>query len=197
MQLEILRSGSFSLPVIDGFFSPGEEERIKNELRALMTFQPSTTEKNPGAYNRNTGEVLVDSNSFFLDPIYEDRSKSDILTILRKIFCLDELPKILQQESIFFRHIHTCTLDATLLNYYKKGQKYKPHKDDSIFSILYFITLEDFVGGDLTFPEFGITVEPKNNRAVIFPGCVIHESTPIQSGLKCSIAQFLNYRNKE
>ena len=56
-----------------------------------------------------------------------------------------------------------------------------------------FFSLEEFSGGDLVFPEYDVKINAVENRVVIFPGFVLHGSEEVTSGVRVSMAQFLNY----
>lgn len=52
--------------------------------------------------------------------------------------------------------------------------------------IVYYPVLENLVGGDLVFPEDGVSVRPQVNRLVMFSPDLLHEGVP-HSGTRISI----------
>jgi len=185
-------TNNFSIPVIDNFYSVSELEDIKNELKLLSAVAELKISLNRGvAINKE--EKLQKSNSLFLDNIYIDRRNlSKILTVNRKLFS-KELQTKLVEKNLFYTHVFNITYDSTLINFYKATDYYKPHFDRTCFTALTFFSLEEFSGGDLVFPEYDIKVEAVENRLVIFPGFVLHGSEEVRSGVRVSMAQFLNY----
>ena len=72
--------------------------------------------------------------------------------------------------------------DSQLMQYYlKNGDEYEAHCDTSLFTALMFFNQEpkNFTGGDITFPEFNVTVPFKNNCGIIFPGKAQHKVKPV------------------
>ena len=185
-------TNNFSIPVIDNFYSISELEDIKNELKLLSAVAELKISLNRGVAINKEGE-LQKSNSLFLDNLYIDRRNlSKILTVNRKLFS-KELQTKLVEKNLFYTHVFNVTYDSTLINFYKATDYYKPHVDHTCFTALTFFSLEEFSGGDLVFPEYYIKVEAVENRSVIFPGFVLHGSEEVRSGVRVSMAQFLNY----
>lgn len=72
--------------------------------------------------------------------------------------------------------------DGQLMQYYlEDGDQYEAHCDNSLFTALMFFNQEpkNFTGGDITFPEFNVTVPFKNNCGIIFPGIAQHQVKPV------------------
>jgi len=185
-------TNNFSIPVIDNFYSVSELEDIKNELKLLNTVAELKIFTNGGVANEN-GELQQKSNSLFLDDLYNNkRDLSRILNINRKLFS-KELKTKLVEKNLFYGHISNINFDTTLINFYKSTDHYKPHIDRTCFTALTFFSLEEFSGGDLVFLEYDVKINAVENRVVIFPGCVIHGSEEVTSGVRVSMAQFLNY----
>jgi hypothetical protein len=135
--------------------------------------------------------------SLFADEHYaEDRSKSNILTFNRKLFGKD-ITSFAKNVNLFYEHLKYCNVDTTLLNFYQGNEYYKSHTDDSIISAITFIELGNIKGGGLIFTKENIKVEFKDNRMIIFAGCIFHETEPIitsPNSYRVSMAQLTNYR---
>ena len=148
------------------------------------------------AFDEN-GLPKKDTLGLFLDDYYnEDRNKSNILKLNRKIFSEDILNESLKLNA-YFNHIKQCNSDSTLVNYYMNGTNYSSHLDGSCLTCVTFFSLGNFKGGNFCFTDYDIEIEFKENRTVIFPGCIKHEAKPIiaeDDNYRISIAQFLNYR---
>lgn len=183
------------IAVVDNFYSSGEVECIKKELTSLFEIAKLKVFTNNAVSKDENNNPHQQSNSMFLDELFsKDRSLSSILKTNRKLFDSEQLKEILTEKSLFYSHIYNSNKDATLVNFYSSSDFYKEHKDFSCFTALSFFGLESFSGGDLCFPEYGIQIKPVSNRVVIFPGFLLHSATTVESGIRVSIAQFINYR---
>jgi len=195
MDIQLLQKDNFQYVVIDDFYTPDELKLIKEELQELLPFAVES-EKNDTAVDAN-GNLLKKALGLFLDNHYNsNRFESNILNLNRKIF-FDEVVDECQKLNAFLSHIRYVTSDYTLINYYKNNEQYKPHRDDSILTAITFFSIGIFKKGQFTFPEYDIEIESKENRVVIFPGCIEHASLPIESeenNYRISMAQFLNYK---
>lgn len=129
------------------------------------------------------GSTLKNNLSVFLDDLYhEDRNKSKILNINRKIFMnFDSIFRY--HPSWFFRNFD-CKNDYTLLSYYGNGGFYKPHKDGAIVSAITWVYKEPkkFLGGDLYLTCNGHTIKEnvQNNKTIIFPSMITHSVSEVR-----------------
>jgi hypothetical protein len=182
------------IAIIDNFYSFDETKIIKTELKSLYEIGKLKILTNKPALDENKNPKQ-NSISFFLDDFYSlNRDNSKILNLNRKLFFSEELRDILLEKSLFYNHIFNSNADKTLVNFYSEHNFYRPHKDKSCFTALSFFNLENFLGGDLTFPDFNIRLKSLENRTVIFPGFLLHEAEKIECGVRVSIAQFTSYK---
>jgi alkylated DNA repair dioxygenase AlkB len=75
-----------------------------------------------------------------------------------------------------------------LLQRYKKGDFIKPHTDQWIPDLGYYIGYglclyynDNYDGGQLEYPDLGLTVKPKKNSLYIHGGHILHGSKPVLS----------------
>ncbi len=79
------------------------------------------------------------------------------------------------------------------------GGFFRPHRDNTTkgtahrrFAVSINLNAEDFSGGDLRFPEFGArTYRPPTGGAVVFSCSLLHEATPVTSGVRFVFLPFL------
>ena len=179
----------FRYVLIDDFYDEDELKLVKEEITAFAPYG-LTASKTGSKSNAKTGTGL------FLDKFFsQDRTTSKILNANRKLFCDEIYEKAVSLDSSFgaIKHVD---LDVTLINYYQDKEEYKSHKDFCPLTALTFFSIGDFTGGDFYFPDYYETVKFKENRLVMFPGCVSHQALPINAEKGCyrvSIAQFLSY----
>jgi hypothetical protein len=80
---------------------------------------------------------------------------------------------------------------------YGKGQKFINHIDDSPaatrrISTVYYLN-ENYSGGEINFPRFGIKLKPKANQMILFPSSFIynHSVDPVIDGIRYAIVSWL------
>lgn len=80
---------------------------------------------------------------------------------------------------------------------YGKGQKFVNHIDDSPaatrrISTVYYLN-DNYSGGEINFPRFGIRLKPKANQMIVFPSSFIynHSVDPVVDGTRYSIVSWL------
>ena len=94
---------------------------------------------------------------------------------------IDGLKDQFASDSVF-RSSSSTNWDSQLMQYYiHDGDGYRSHHDKAMFTSLMFFNQEpkNFTGGDITFPEFNVTVPFKNNCGIIFPGIAQHQVNPV------------------
>jgi len=192
MNVQILQQDNLSYVVIDDMYCSSEVEQINKELWFLETIKQPANLLNSAIEN---GVALKTGYGIFLDEVYANRNFSAILKANRKLFS-DELNHQLCKHSCFYDHIGKSTTDSTLINFYGSSENYLAHRDKSVFTALTFFKLGEFSGGDLSFPEYGISIDPVVGRTVIFPGCVLHQAEPTVAApgnYRVTMAQFFGY----
>lgn len=191
--VSVITDGALIYGKIKNIFSDDELSLLYKELKVLQQNTLTSKENRNATYSN--GQVRNTGSGVMLDVLYnEDRSKSNILIVTRKIFT-STIKFYLEKESCIFQQIDKSTTDSTLVNFYKEGQEYKTHYDTSPLTCLTFLKFGNFEGGGLTFADFDHTVEFEENTMIIFPGCVDHKTEPIcGDGTRISIAQFIGYK---
>lgn len=183
--------------VIDEVYSEHELNLIKEELISLIPHLKIVEEVKSAYDGDNVKVYKKNCLSLWADEHYvEDRFKSNILTLNRKLFC-EDIISFTKKINSFYEHIKYCNKDSTLLNFYQTGEHYKSHKDESIITAMTFIELGSIKGGGLIFTDEDAKIEFKDNRMIIFAGCISHETESIittSNSHRVSIAQFINYK---
>lgn len=183
--------------VVDEVYTEDELKLIWRELYFLWDKFEHPSE---------TGGAIVDgvplktNTALFIDGIYTDRKFSDILFANRKSFSVEVLEALAELHPAY-GVARWCDSDYTVLNYYGDNNYYHAHFDVSVFTFITFFVQQSlgYSGGDFSFPDFNYTVKQKNNRLLIFPGCIRHQvtevnlKTPVSEG-RFSMAQFLNLK---
>jgi hypothetical protein len=188
MQITPVKKGPLEYIIIDNVYADYELDLIKTELRYL---QPHL--------NTNTNAPYEARSRIFLDDHYKNEHESNILLMNRRMFSALLVDK-LELYNSFFSHLKYCTFHRTLINFYKDSEYSEQHRDHGIFSILTTFDLGEYNGANLLFVEHDEKIEMKNNRAIIYPSCVLHKSTPIKAdanNYRVSMAQFTGYKPLE
>lgn len=69
-----------------------------------------------------------------------------------------------------------------LLSVYESGDYYKAHPDLAMLTGLFWLSDDtEFSGGELLFPQFGETIEPKMGTGIIFPSFYLHEVLQVET----------------
>jgi hypothetical protein len=199
MILNSHKKNSTEYIVIDDLYSEHELSLIKEELISLIPHL-KTVEEIKSAYHKDhkDGVKAYKKNclSLWADDHYaEDRAKSSILTFNRKLFS-ESITSFSENVNSFYGHIKCCNSDRTLLNFYQNNEHYESHKDLSMISTITFIELGSVKGGGLIFTKENIKVEFKDNRMIIFAGCISHKTESIitaPNNYRVSVAQFIKY----
>jgi Rps23 Pro-64 3,4-dihydroxylase Tpa1-like proline 4-hydroxylase len=93
--------------------------------------------------------------------------------------------------------IATTWHDSYGLLKYGSGQKFTNHIDDHVdyhrrISTVYYIN-DDYLGGEINFPRFGITFKPKANQMIVFPSTYVynHSVSPVIEGTRYAVVSWL------
>lgn len=80
---------------------------------------------------------------------------------------------------------------------YGKGQQFTNHIDDCVafprrVSTVYYLN-DNYTGGEINFPRFGITFKPKANQMIVFPSTFVynHSVSPVIEGERYAVVSWL------
>jgi hypothetical protein len=80
---------------------------------------------------------------------------------------------------------------------YSVGEEFINHMDDSTehhrqVSVVYYLN-DNYIGGEINFPRFNITIKPKANQMILFPSSYVynHFVSPIIEGEKYAVVSWL------
>jgi len=162
---------------VKDLYTQKEQDKILKELTHHESKGIFKTPDNTRSATED-GEFLKQNTGFWWDALYYDRGYSDILKINRKLFKVLESKKA--EESWFFNQLY-INRDTTLISYYENKDYYKPHRDNSLLTVLTWFYKEPkmFTGGELVFTDYDIKVKCAKNYTIIFPSNIKHEVTEI------------------
>jgi len=142
---------------------------------------------------------LTIRDTYSISVPYEDKGIDGIRgyfnTSLREIF-FESFNKIERDYQKEFK-INFTKHDAYQILKYGVGQKFTNHIDDSEqnhrrISSIYYIN-DNYEGGEIVFPRFGITYKPAANEAIFFPSTYVynHSVKPVISGTRYAVVSWI------
>jgi hypothetical protein len=195
MKIQFIKKGLLEYIIIDDIYTNKEFNTIKKEIEYLqeksLPVEQIDSAKQDHMYLKNNKSIWV-YDYFHNNP---NESPCD-LALYRKIFSENIYSK-LEKHSLYFSHIRRSTGDGLLINYYSNDGEYLPHYDQTVFTCITMFEIGKIEGGNLRFPEFNEVVKFKENRMVIFPGCLAHhaEKTTCEEGsYRATLVNFIYYR---
>ncbi len=191
MIIDVIKRKNYEYLIVDNFYNENELIEIKKEIEYLSKFKQGPEYTNSA---KDDGEYIKKGEAVWVDDFFKNRSLSKILTLNRKIF-IDDIYKEAIQSNLYFNNIKYCDSDTTLLNFYGNDDEYKLHMDKSLITAITMFKMGDFTGGDFCLVDE--TIEFKENRLIMFAGCLLHQAKPIvaePNNYRVTIAQFLFYK---
>lgn len=179
---------SFRSPVlcIDNFLPEEDAQKILQECIDLKKiYMPATVFDGPSATkidkNYRNNEVV------HLDDVFRGSPRrSDILRILKEKIWTEDCKALWHDGYHIFDIVNYSTHQEAVISRYGDGAFYKKHRDTRrdhityrLVTLVYYVNRlpEEFTGGALVLwhEQESLRLEPKHNRAVIFPSFVFHE----------------------
>lgn len=179
MKIQIFPEG---FAVIDDVFSTVELSHIWREINYIQDNKLFESPEDSGtAINARTGENLKKNSAVFLDDLAQENKVTHIIPIISKLFRAP-IPNALEKIHPFFSVYKKLNYSTNLLSYYETGGYYRPHTDNSVFTILTWLYKEpkSWTGGNLILNDFDAIIEVRNNRSLIIPGSYSHQVDPVK-----------------
>lgn len=86
-------------------------------------------------------------------------------------------------------------LEPIVVHVYQEGDSLDLHQDGRDFALVFYLSsVPEFTGGDLVYPNLGITLEPTRGTLIISPSNELHEVLTVTSGYRCAITTFISLR---
>lgn len=163
----------FPYVVIDNFFTPEEYHKVWEEMMFLCS-KMRPPDETGGAKVR--GVPLKKGVGVFIEGFYQDFNDSNIFTFSKKINQPQYAEKIASSDFFYAPYASINSSAATLVQMYRNGDHYLPHKDNSLYTAVTLVHKEpkQYNGGDFYFTESNHVVELNNNQTIIFPSMVEH-----------------------
>ena len=118
-------------------------------------------------------------------------------TIGRRI--APELEKVFHFEGFRFDRFVVVCYDS------KRGDYFRVHRDnlspstaDRAFALTLNLNVEEYTGGELVFPEYGLhKYQPKSGGGIVFSCSLLHEALPVTRGRRFALLTFFRALNNQ
>lgn len=174
--------------IIQNYYTKDETEII---LQALEELKPELQPpENTGAARNINGQVRKNNKGLFIE-----NEEHVLIKLNRKLY--GEVTWELCKNNWFYDYLKQDVYDKTLVSYYENGGYYKPHKDKSVLTAIYYIWKEppQFENGDLYFGDFRVPIE--NNCLLVFPSSTEHEVKHVKGEGRWAISQFISLKQDD
>lgn len=146
-----LGSSAKNVYVVDNFLSNEEYQKLSN-------------------YVNSPDQVSWIKEPWSTERTEKDSIPEDILELLKKIFYTSRLNGM----DYYGIDLSDDFLSQYLLTKWSKGSKMLPHVDTDAqkhqhIVCMYYIN-DDYDGGEIVFPDYDLTIKPKSNSLIMFPG---------------------------
>ena len=146
-----LGSSAKNVYVVDNFLSNEEYQKLSN-------------------YVNSPDQVSWIKEPWSTERTEKDSIPEDILELLKKIFNTSRLNGM----DYYGIDLSDAFLSQYLLTKWSKGSKMLPHVDTDAqkhqhIVCMYYIN-DDYDGGEIVFPDYNLTIKPKSNSLIMFPG---------------------------
>jgi hypothetical protein len=162
-----LGSSAKNVYVVNNFLSNEEHKELSN-------------------YVNNPNEVCWIREPWSTERTQKDSIPENILKLLKKIFQTSRLNSV----DYYGIDLSDDFLSQYLLTKWSKGSKMLPHVDTDAqkhqhIVCMYYIN-DDYDGGEIYFPEYGISIKPEPGDLLTFPDNpnFVHGVRPIISGVR-------------
>lgn len=183
--------------VIKNFYAPSEVKSILDELNFLGPHMKPPQET--GSAQNQLGTNTKSNSGVWLQDFYKGREdQSPILKLNKKVF--DQKLKFeLQDKSWFTRYLDRVKDHSVLVSYYKDGDYYETHQDQSWFTAIYYVWAEpkSFEGGNIFLENSKTPVPIENNSLLIFPSVANHTVEKVKGSGRFAITSFMNVTDRE
>ena len=145
-----------------------------------------------GVIKNNQFEVDYENRiTYSIDIPYVNKDNNQFTDIFRSTF------DPVEQDYMSLMNIAPRSHNPYKILKYEIGGKFENHIDDGggnfrRVSTVYYLN-DNYEGGELCFPQFGIELKPQAGDMVIFPSSYVysHSVNPVISGTRFSIASWL------
>jgi hypothetical protein len=168
---------------IDVEYEGGHRVELKNRIHTPEAFY----ESNPKLYDLIKNKYLTKGKA-----LIENKHK---LKLSESYRCGDHTPKMIEGEprKKFMEIVSRCGCfveSIPTINVWREGNDQREHFDNNEFSALVYIN-DDYIGGEINFPEIDLSIKPKAGSLIVWPGYFKHSVSLVVSGTRFTLPMFL------
>lgn len=182
MNLSQIKKDKGSVIVFEDVFIDQELKQIWEEVDFVSKKYTFLGPEHTSSAINEDGMYMKNNKGLWLDGIYENRQESIYLNLYKKFidYIKDQKDQLIEND-INLKLFFNTNDDYTMINYYDTGDYYDCHIDRSCYTYLFWMYKEpkSFTGGDLFFPELDLSVDVKNNKAILFPSWLDHKVSKV------------------
>ena len=174
--------------IIQNYYTKDEADIA---LQAMEDLTPELqVPENTGSARNINGQVRKNNKGIFIE-----NQDHVLIKLNRRLF--GEVTWELCKNNWFYDYLKQDVSDKTLVSYYEDGGYYKPHRDMSLITAIYYAWREPqkFEGGDLYFGDFKVPIE--NNCLLVFPSSTEHEVKPVKGSGRWAVSQFVHLKSND
>jgi Rps23 Pro-64 3,4-dihydroxylase Tpa1-like proline 4-hydroxylase len=143
---------------------------------------------------RDTSTFGIPYKSEIKHRLTDDMSQAFLMNVTNMFFDhFDPVEKDYMDSYGIFAEWH----DTYGILKYGEGQQFTNHIDDHPsyhrrISTVYYLN-ENYTGGEINFPRFGVTLKPKANQMIVFPSTYVynHSVSPVIEGERYAVVSWL------
>lgn len=151
----------------------------KNLLNRILKFYDEHNQQHilHNSNNKNRLHVFPDEQ---LEKMIDNKLSRSLFPEIRKIFYFD----------VEYRELYKICSYNSETNGRFAAHRDTPYPHQHRKFALSLILNDDYEGGELLLPEYHVSLKPKANTAIVFPGICSHQVNPIISGSRKTIITF-------
>jgi hypothetical protein len=190
MEKELLATGIFSYKNI-----LGDPQQLIDTIESAVNNKEIDWEL---ASVKSNGEVKVNEdsrNTWSIGIPYDGQTNNKFRNEMANIFYNNFVP--IEKDYMTTFNINLKSHEPWGILKYGVGQKFNNHVDDledlkRRVSFVYYAN-DNYEGGEINFPRFGLKYKPKANEAICFPSSYVynHSVSPVVSGLRYAVVGWI------
>jgi hypothetical protein len=181
-----LKRKPFPHLILEDVFTDEEIFLMRREIDVLkqcnLSLSSLTSDKDT-AKPDGTYEDRARYQVVYLDQVYKEQENSTISCFLADLLG-QGLFFLFSEVEPWAARLSKAALpfsQTVKINFFSAGDRYKPHRDNSEFTSLYYLqdTPKNYTGGNLNFSEFNYSFPCNDNTLILFAGHNKHEVTEV------------------
>lgn len=179
----------------ENLYADIEDGMVSAKLKWTSAKVTSDGEIRTNYSKRDTSQMIIPYQSEFKEiPVDAEKYKSfaiNLSNLFLKSF------DVIEKDYMNTYGVGLEWHDVYYVLKYGVGQQFTNHIDDSSsdhrrVSTAYYLN-DNYLGGEINFPRFNITIKPKANQMIVFPSTYVynHSVSPVTDGTRYAVVSWL------